>query len=76
MLSGADVQAPWDGVLEIVWLHCDESQQVGCLRGLGKVVRWCRTQASIHNSQGVVDDGVDEVGMSTAATDRSTVLCG
>jgi len=33
-LSGADVQAPWPAVLEIVWLHCDEAQQVGCLRGL------------------------------------------
>jgi len=33
-LSGADVQAPWHGVLEIVWLHCGEALQVGCLRGL------------------------------------------
>ena len=33
-LSGADVQAPWHGFLEIVWLLCDEAQQVGCLRGL------------------------------------------
>jgi len=33
-LSGADVQAPWHGVLKTVWLHCDEAQQVGCLRGL------------------------------------------
>jgi len=33
-LSGADVQAPWHGILEIVWLHCDEAEQVGCLRGL------------------------------------------
>jgi len=33
----------------------------------GKVFRWCRTQASSHNSQGVVDGGVDEAGMSTAA---------
>jgi len=29
-LSGADVQAPRHGVLETVWLHCDEAQQVGC----------------------------------------------
>jgi len=21
----------WHGVLETVWLHCDEAQQVGCL---------------------------------------------
>jgi len=38
-----------------------------------KVVRWCGTQASSHNSQGVVDGGVDEAGMSTAAPDRSTL---
>jgi len=38
-----------------------------------KVVRWCRTQTSSHNSQGVVDGGVDEAGMSTAAPDRSTL---
>jgi len=24
----------WHGVLETVWLHCDEAQQVGCLREL------------------------------------------
>ena len=41
-----------------------------------KVVRWCRTQASSHNSQGVVDGGVDEAGMSTAAPNRRAVLCG
>jgi len=33
-LSGADVQAPEHSVLETVWLHCDEAQQIGCLRGL------------------------------------------
>ena len=33
-LTGTDVHAPWHGVLEAVWLHCDEAQQVGCLRGL------------------------------------------
>jgi len=38
-----------------------------------KVVRWCRTQASSHNSQSVVDGGVDEAGMTTAAPDRSTL---
>ena len=31
-LNRADVQAPWHGVLETVWLHCDEAQQVGCLQ--------------------------------------------
>ena len=40
-----------------------------------KVVRWCRSQASSHNSQGVVDGGIDEVGRSTAAPNRSAVLC-
>jgi len=33
-LSGADIQAPCHGVLETVGLHCNEAQQVGCLRGL------------------------------------------
>ena len=33
VLSGADVQAPWHGVLETVGLHWDEAQEVGCLRG-------------------------------------------
>jgi len=31
-LSGTDVQAPWHGVLETVWLLCEEAQQDGCLR--------------------------------------------
>jgi len=39
-----------------------------------KVVCWCRTQASCHNSQGVVDGKVNEVGVSTAAPGRSAVL--
>jgi len=33
-LSGVGVWAPWHGVLQTVWLHCDEAQQVRCLRGL------------------------------------------
>jgi len=33
-LSGTGVQAAWYGVLEIMWLLCDEAQQVGYLRGL------------------------------------------
>ena len=32
-LSGAGIQARWHGVLGVVWLHCDEAQRVGCLRG-------------------------------------------
>ena len=31
MLSGAGVQATWCGVLETVWLLCDEARQVGCV---------------------------------------------
>ena len=72
-LSGADVQAPWHGILEIVWLHCDKAEQVGCLRGLEGCPQV--TQASSHNSQGVVDGGVNEAGMSTVAPNRRTVLC-
>jgi len=34
VLNGAGVQAPWHGVLEIVWLLCVEPQQVGYLWGL------------------------------------------
>jgi len=41
-----------------------------------KVVRWCRTQASTHNAQGLLVGGVDEAGMSTAAPNWSAVLCG
>jgi len=32
MLRGADVQAPWHGVIETVQI-VDEAQQVGCLQG-------------------------------------------
>ena len=38
-------------------------------------VRWCRMQASSHNSQGVVDGSVNEAGINTAAPDSSAVLC-
>ena len=40
-----------------------------------KVVHWC-TQASSHDLQDVVDGGVDMAGLSTAAPDRSPVVCG
>jgi len=36
----------------------------------------CRTQASSHSSQGVVDDGVDKASVNTATPDRSAVFCG
>ena len=35
-----------------------------------KVVRWCRTQASSHNLQGVVDGEVNKAGICTAAPNR------
>jgi len=41
----------------------------------GRLSGWCRTQTSSHSLQGVVDGEVDKAGMSTAAPDRSTVLC-
>jgi len=31
--SSHAITAPWHGMLETVWLHCDEAQQGGCLRG-------------------------------------------
>jgi len=71
-MNGAGIQAPWHGVLETVWLHCDEAQQVGCLRGWG-IVCLCRTQIFSLNSQGVVDGGVSMVGVSTAAPEKSEV---
>ena len=40
-----------------------------------KVSHWCRPQASGHNSQGVVDGSVNEVGISVAAPDWSPVAC-
>jgi len=42
----------------------------------GKVAHWYRMQASSHNSQDAIDVGVNKAGVSTAAPDRSTVLCG
>ena len=33
-LSGADVQSPLHSALKTLRFHCDEAQQVGCLRGL------------------------------------------
>jgi len=39
-----------------------------------KVVRWCRTQASSRNLQGIIDGGVDEAGMSTATSEARSAL--
>ena len=73
-LSETDIQAPWHSVLETVWLHCDKAQRLDACENW-KVVRWCRTQASGHNLQDVVDGRVSEAGMSTAAPwqERSTL---
>jgi len=38
-----------------------------------KIVRWCMTQASRHNSQGVVRDKVNEADESTAVPGRRAV---
>ena len=69
-LSGADVLAPWHDALETVWLHCDEAQQVGCLRGLEgcPLVYDAGIQSQVARRRWC---GVDEAGMSTAAPDRS-----
>ena len=29
-LNGVGVQAPWHGLLETMWFHCDEAKQIGC----------------------------------------------
>jgi len=74
-LIGAGVQASKQGVLETVLFHCNEAQQVGCLREWEGCLLWCRTQAYSHNLQGVISR-VSKTGVSTAALDRSRVFCG
>ena len=61
-LSGADVQAPWHGVLETVWLLCDGAQQVGCLRGWEYWLLF-RTQATSHSLKGVIGGRIKEAGV-------------
>jgi len=39
-----------------------------------RVACWCRVQASGHNSPGVVDDRINDMGVSTATPYRSAVL--
>jgi len=39
-----------------------------------KIVRWCRTQASKHTSQGVVDGRATVASVSTAAPEESSAL--
>jgi len=72
-LSGAGVYAPCRGLLETVWLHCDELSRLDACEDW-KVVRWCRTQASSHNSQGVVNSEVNKAGVITATPDRRAVF--
>jgi len=43
---------------------------------MGRLSAGVETQASSHNSQGVVDGRVNEVCVITAVPDRSAVLCG
>jgi len=38
-----------------------------------KIIGWCRTQASSYSWQGIVDNRVDETGVSTTAPGRSVV---
>jgi len=54
-------------MLDTVWLHCDEAQLVGCLRGLESCPLVKDTGIS-HNSQGVVDGGVDKAGYEHCGT--------
>jgi len=72
-LSGADVQDPWQGVLESGSIAMKPSRLDACEDW--KVVRWRKKQGSSHSSQGLVDDRISEAGESTAATERSALLC-
>jgi len=57
----------------MVWLLCNEAQQIGCHKDK-KIVCWCivcRTQASSHNLQGIDHDRINEVGVTTAAPCRN-----
>jgi len=74
VLSRADVKAPWGRMLETVWLFTTKLSRLDACDNR-KIVCWCRTQASSHSSQGVIDDRVNEAGVSTAAPDRSAVVC-
>ena len=81
-LSGGQVSTEW---MQMSGLHgtacCRQSSSFATkLSGLDscedrKVVCWCTTQTSCHDSQGVVDGSVNEAGMSTAAPHRKAVLC-
>ena len=70
VLSGADVMASFDSVVEPVWLLCDEALGCWMPAGVGRF-----PQASSHSSQGVFDGRFNEAGVSTGHQDRSTVIC-
>ena len=75
-LSEAGVQAPWYryGVLETVWLLCDEAQKVGCLLGWERcpLVEDAGIQSQFARRRW---GRVNETGMSPAAPDSSAVSC-
>jgi len=78
-LDGRQVSAKWSRCPgAMAWRAGDSMaplRQSSTSRCHRKVVRWCRTQTSSHRSQGVVDGTVNEADMSTAAPDRSAILC-
>ena len=80
--SGGQVSARWSRCPGFMDLHVGGNVALLRLklsrldhRENRKIVRWCRTQASSHSSQGVIDNKISEAGVSTAAPDRSVVLC-
>jgi len=77
VLSGADAQDPWHGVLEAVRLFCDEAQQVGCLRGLeGCPLLWdVDIQTQFARCRWFVGLRINQTDMSTAAPEGNAVLC-
>jgi len=75
VLSGAGVQAPWNGVLETVCSIATKLSRLDACED-GNVARWCRTPASSHNSQGVFEGGDNKTDMSIATPDRRAVFCG
>ena len=69
------MQAAWHGVLGQCGFTATKLSRLDAWENWN-VVHWCRMQAPSHNSQGVVDGGVDEAGMSTAAPDKRSVPSG
>ena len=74
-----------DGRVSAEWSRCPGSMAQrprASVVPLGRISACCMTpsiggtQASSHNSQGVVDGGVNKAGVSTATPDSSAVFCG